>query len=412
MSFTELGLFEAPAPEPPALSVRDVPASPPISRARADPAELGVGGRLYGDDANTSRSPGRVPAGGWRLVQSTALGGDLRPVALLAHDDRVLVLTAERGLLYTRSGERLATFIRGVGDPILVPARGLLVAQTARGDLQARSLRDGTESFLLSAAFGATHVRPFIAWRGPRVVITGIKQRAPVEDPSARGPAPQVALEQHELPASIPNTDGFFRGALASRILMREGRTLHAALQGDDVIVATDDRLYTFDRQLKPTRLVQGEFESQALSVGEGSRAYLVVGSPRGNELWSISLRGERHFRVALPPPRPGGYAPPIVGYDHHVMVPASRGIAVVAPDGRHVADYPVSDAFAGAVTTADDRLLVTDGAKLLAFERDGRSRVVVDVGDRRLRGAPVLLPDGTLWLLTDQELLRLEPVR
>jgi hypothetical protein len=410
MSFTELSLTSEQVREPPTLAVRDAERdSAPITHAPVVAGDAAMA-RIGVDVGNTSRAPVRLPEKGWTIARTVQIDPNLVPTALLAVGDRALLIAADRAALYSGNGERLGTYMRGGGSPILVPGKGVFLTPTPRGDIQARSLDDGRASFLISGAFGDTHSRPFVAWEGAHMLITGRKSISPIERKTHAGARPQIVLQVMELPATIEASDDYFTGAKSTRTIMRESDSVHVAMSGQAVVVATDNRLYLLDMSLNVQSIVEGQFRVLSLSVDEQRRAYMAAQTPGGNELWVLTLDGVRLFRTPLPPPRAGGYPPPIIGYDHTIMLPVDKRIIVISPDGRHVADYPISENFAGAVTTADDRLLVADGSELVAFERDGRAHVLADVGDDILRTTPALLGDGTVWLASSQHLYRLEP--
>ena len=64
----------------------------------------------------------------------------------------------------------------------------------------------------------------------------------------------------------------------------------------------------------------------------------------------------------------------------------------------------------AGAVVTADDLLVVSEGDSLTAWDAQGQRRVIHTLPGESLATAPVLLADGDVLVATQAHLYRLGP--
>jgi hypothetical protein len=133
----------------------------------------------------------------------------------------------------------------------------------------------------------------------------------------------------------------------------------------------------------------------------------MVVESAGQRALWIVGRTGARVAR----PPLPAGLdvlAPPIVGYDHMVYLLGAQRIVAVSPAGAVLWDRALDGVAAGAVVTADRKLLVTTGAALDVYDAQGRrERLFTAEGDVLVTPAAAT-PDGDLVVAGRRFLYRL----
>jgi hypothetical protein len=410
MKFQEMTLPARDLKEPAPKSIRDAPtppgAAPAATQSAGDRASVR---RQYIDEGRTSRLAAIVAATGWTVAIKAPLPANVRPLNLLATADRVVIHADDRYVLFSAAGAPLATGMLGGGEVILEPAAGLVVLPDTKGALAAHSLADGRRAFTVRAAFGDTHARPYLAFASRRLITTGRKVLRPIENPKLARPRPQVLVQMQELGEPIEIANGHAT-VKVERTVYRPSDKLLAAVQGTTLVVATEDRIYHMTLGLDVKAVLTGGFEPLAMSLDEARRIYLVASAGGKNWLWVLSLEGERLLARELPAPRSGGYTPPIVGYGHAIFVPVEHRILVIDPRGEHRADYQVSEAFAGAVITPDDTLLVSDGADLVRFNPAGESQVLAQFPGESLRTAPIAVGPDRLWVATDRHLYGLVP--
>jgi hypothetical protein len=170
-------------------------------------------------------------------------------------------------------------------------------------------------------------------------------------------------------------------------------------------VLATRDRLYLVDEDLKVRRALTGEFEPLSMSADEEGRLYLVVQLPKYKALWIVTPEGSRLMSFTWPADFAIGKMPPVVGYDHQAYVAVKDHLVAVHQSGRMLWEHPLGGKFAGATVTGDDNLLVSEGSRVVVYDLEGKSRVLFDCIDQQLSTPPVLTEKGRLLVASDRTL-------
>jgi hypothetical protein len=392
---------ELTVPVTPSL-VRTVAAAP---RPRAIAGDAWVR-RAGVDDALNGRSGASLPLARFVEHQRAVIGPAERPVALLGTDDRIVLSSEGPWTIYDHGLKLVGMGMRTGGVVTVDPDRGLLYAASPAGSLGAHGLADARIAYLMPLMLGVDWERHYVAWRGQRMIV--MSRERPL-DPHAHVPELRCMIEVRELgdPLRV-GIDGVLESALGQGDLVLRTRVLLAASHEQTIVLATEDRLYALDLDLQIRAAVQGSFSPVAMSLDETCRVHLVCDTPEGPAYWAVDMDGQRTVEARLAPELGDDPFSPVIAHDHHVFVLAPHGIVAFDPQGRIRWQRHDLGKVAGAIVTAEDRLLVAAGARLIAFETDGTGFVLHDFGGEELWTAPVLTLDGVIFVASRHHVYRL----
>jgi hypothetical protein len=311
--------------------------------------------------------------------------------------------------LFDREGGSVAVQRLAASDVVLDPGQGLLYHAALNGTLSAYQLRDGQPAFTLGLLFGSEFERVFFARRGHRMVVASVEQRVDPHEPEA----PEYALvEVQDLGDPIQADDiKILTSARLLTSLQRSATVLQAAMHQDTLVIATPGKVEMADLDLTILATYEGAFTPLAMSLDETGRIYLVVQieedeQARRYALWVLSSAGQRLVEVDLP--AQDRYTPPIVGYDHHIYLAHGDSLHALSPEGEHLWTKYGGGLIAGAVATADHRVLVAGGGWLSAFDAAGERTMVFMHDGASWVTPPVLTEHGDILIATEQHLYRL----
>lgn len=399
-SASELAVPVTPSP------VRTVTAAP---RPPASAGDAWVR-RIGASDALDGRSGASLPLVRFVEHRRAEIDPGDRPVALLGTDDRLVLSGEGPWTIYDHQLRRVGRGMRAGGVVTVDPDRRLLYAASPAGCLGAHGLDDGRIAYLMPLMLGVDWERHYVAWRGQRMIVMSREQPL---DPHAHLSALRCMIEVRDLgdPLQV-GVDGFLESAVGQGDLVLRTRVLLAACCAQTIVLATHDRLFALDLDLQIRAAVQGRFTPLAMSLDEMCRVHLVCDTPDGLAYWAVDMDGQRAVEARLAPELGDDPFPPLVAHDHHVFVLAPHGIVAFDPQGRVRWQRHDLGKVAGAVVTAEDRLLVAAGSRVIAFETDGTGFVLHDLGGEALWTAPLLTPDGLIFVASRHGLYRLVPGR
>jgi hypothetical protein len=398
------------APVTPAKPPQPIRSAPP-SRV-APRAKLGEPGaiRLYVNDERNSRAGGAL---GYPAASAPPLAihwkADLRagmnPRAVIATRDQVVVFGSSLWSLFDSGGRHLATNPLGSSEVVLDPPHSLLFAANNAGLIVGYHLSHGQSVFSSALHYGNDFARPFLARRDRLLITVGIKK-----DIDQHGPPPEEAsVEVVDLgdPAAPKSWDQP-GGAVSTHDLLRETRILVTAMNGDAIWMATQDRLFRANLSLDIESELTGSFTPLEIALDETGNIYLTVDVQGRYSLWMLTPQGERLYAFDFPPGAPAPPRPAVVGYDHTAYVLSGRQVLSIAPDGKANWTRTALAEIVGAVITADDVLLVSEGDSVSAWDARGQRRVLYKFPGERIASAPTLVGGGDLLVATEEHLYRL----
>ncbi|HMB92333.1 MAG TPA: hypothetical protein VKP65_15885, partial [Rhodothermales bacterium] len=277
--------------------------------------------------------------------------------------------------------------------------------------IRAQHMTDGAPAYSLFARFGDTYARAFLARRDTRLLIVSVEVEG---DPhGTHEPENAVVEVQHVGEPVQVDENGFLRSGRRLADVIFDTVDVQVALAGDTLVAAVPDQLYTLDLGLQVQQVWEGAFTPLAMSLDETGAAYLIVHTVSEEDeeryaLWVVTPEGERIVDSNVPEPEEDEQAPPIVGYDHHIYLPQGDSLHAFSPDGEHLWAKFGGGLFAGAVATADHRVLVAGGGWLSAFDTSGERTMVFVHDSASWVTPPVLTEHGDILVATEQHLYRL----
>lgn len=382
------------------------PAEKPAPLGRAAPAaDLSVP-RAYVDDRLNSRLAERLGAPArFRTAWKADLPEDLQASTVLWARDRVAVGGLLGWRLFGRDGKAIGGGLPGPSDFALDPERSVFYVADRAGLLAARRLRDGELASEMSFYGGEQWERRFVARRGGRLVTVSVETQPNPDRP----PADRSMLEVTDLrDPSMQKSYDEQGGPVVMADLVRKSSLLLAALDGDSIVLATENHVYVVDLATEIKQALTGSFRPVALSLDETGRIYMLVLVEDQLYLWSVTQSGERLYSFALPPAARPEH-PPVVGYDHTVYLASGTSILAVAQDGKLSWSRTTKAYIGGATVAADDQLLVSEGSEIAAYNASGERRVV-SVIPAAAATPPILTDRGELLVASSETLFCLQP--
>ncbi|HWM89375.1 MAG TPA: hypothetical protein VN493_01265 [Thermoanaerobaculia bacterium] len=390
--------------------LRPATGAAPIERAAPTP-ELVVR-RTFVNDEKSSRLPWAAALGlraapapfeiAWRAPLEPAT----KPSSLLWWRDRVLVEGDQSWQLFSLDGSPVKSGFLGESGVVLDPQRSVFYFADSGGFIAAGRLSDGRNDFRVGLLTGKNHGRSFIAQRADRMIT--VSTRLHVDQHSLPPISTVVEVTEIGHPGER-RSFGDPNEPLPVADLARETVLLLAAMQGGKVTLATNDRVYRADLDLKIELALTGSFTPDALSLDETGRIYLAVEAQGRRVLWLISPAGELLYSFELPPGFGSVLGPAVVGFDHAAYLLGERHVVAVTPEGHLKWARRHRGRPAGAVVTADDWLLVADGNELAAYDEDGQRHSLYTFPEP-LQTAPLLTSNGEYLLATATHLYCLRP--
>lgn len=361
--------------------------------------------RPLGNPEQNSRLGRALPDGAWKLRWRAPLRGLGTPRDVLNAGDRIVVRAESGWMLFDTDGEMLGRGPAGDGTMLLDPNDGLLLGLDGAGFLGGWRLADGARRFRMILTMPGDLTYTFIDRPGD-LYLASVERRLPPHTPGV----PSAAfIERITLGESIAVDDnGTLRSAARLGDLVREVSDLQIARRGATFVLAVSDTLFRADLALRPVASLTGAFRPLALSLDEQDRAHLVVMTATGPALWVVEPDGRRVVNRPLALATRRLLAPPIVSHHHQIYLVYADRIMALESDGRPWWDTGI-EAIAGAVMTADDRLLVAAGRQVLAYR--GAEPTVLATTLDALTTAPILSAAGLLLVASADTLFAYEPV-
>jgi len=386
------------------------PAEHPLTASRFIPIKNGGMKCSFVNEKRNSRVGSRLdlPLSGpiaFELRWRADLLPTLEPYGLLATVDRVIIYGTTQWQLFDMHGRCIERVPLGSSSITLDPSQSLIYAADVFGRIVAYSLDNGQPAFSMLLNHGKDFAYPFLVRKGHRIISTGVEIPRDPSEPSPERTNIEITELHNPSARKSWNEPG---GPLVLYELIRKSLRAEAAFSDDTLVLASDDRVYLFNLDLQLQRAITDTFLPVNISLDEAMNIYLIIYAKGSYALWLLKPNGERVYTFEFPPGVKGPRIPPIVGYDHTVYLVTDHQILSVAMDGKLNWMQSAHGDIAGAVITADDQLLVTEGNSLVAWDTVGERRVLFTFPDLNIATPPVLLPGGEILVASAKQLFRL----
>lgn len=382
------------------------PFAPPDETIGADLSSR----RPFVNDSLNSRLAQPLPVGEWMVRNSTPIEPGLRPKHILHHADRIIIQGDGPWQLFDKECQSLARGYLYGSDVFLDAENNLFYFSDAAGMIEARNLDDGSRAFSASLLFGQAYYRSFIARRGELMVVVSVEREMDMHS-EERPESSTVEILKFDEPQNI-DEDGILTSVNVVAELIRETLLLLSAFQDETLVVATDNQICLINLDLQIKTAINGEFTPLVMSLNDAGIIYLVVSDKGVPKLRSIKPNGERIYSAELPEKILNIIYPPIITYDNRVFLIKDNFLMAFDASGRCLWEYKTDSPIAGAVVTAENQLLISEGSELGVFEADGRYRILYKFTDEVLQTPPTLTGNGELVVVTDKRLYCLARIK
>ena len=309
-------------------------------------------------------------------------------------------------LLWDTAGTALARGALDTGGMTIDPGRGVFYVMTPSGYLAARHLTDGSAAFFMQVEYGNVFGHPYLAPLKNLLLASG-RERQLI--PNATSPL-AASLQLMDLGAHLEmDKDRLLTSFRTIKTLMRSGGTLLTALNGDSVVLATDDHLYLASTDLTVRKIYTGRFEPVAMSLDESGNMYIVArGLHTRPTLFACTPEGRLFCSVGLRDGLEAKTPPPIIGFDHTVFVLQGQRVHAFHQTGLPRWSTFGGGQVAGGIVTPDGTLVTTAGSQLSSFDPDGHRTVLRHFPGEALCTPPLLCADGSMYAATEDCLYKL----
>ena len=365
--------------------------------------------RSFANQSLNSRLTAALPEGNWEILWRTDLDETLHSTFALQTAGRILLQQETSWQLFDHNGAAISWGGRGDGDLVIDTANGLFYHCHHLGFMSAADLFSGELQFLISACLGRGFQRTLISKYDQRAVI--LSSELPVISGDNERDPEYTFVEAQEL-GNPPGTDedNVLTSAKTVSTLISRTMPLLTAAHNGGLVIAVPDHVFLIDENMRITADLQSEFIPLAMSLDETGRICLIVHTEEEkNALWVLTSDGERVIDTDVPAMDNNMYTPPIIGYDHRVYVTLEDRILAISPEGEELWSQYVG-AMSGACVTADDRLLVSAGNIVSAFDAQGERQFLFYFPDEILATSPVLTRRGRLIVASQSHLYCLKP--
>ena len=361
--------------------------------------------RPFGNMRLNSRIGLTLPAGEWHVSWKCALTDFLEARYVLDMEGLAIVQgDAQWQLVSQKEGRTLRLGNNGRSDIAVSPDGASFYYMDANGFVAWHS-SDGELEHLCFARLQEQYRRLLIRREAAHYFVVSLSNGRP-----PWGPGDLWAVEKISIGDSSRVDVGkvLLDSDSAGMLIQKKDKLLIPASAEGTTVLATRERLYLMNDDLRITRALTGKFDPLALSTDPLKRVYVLVRTENVTALWMVTFEGERVFSFAIPAELQVGAFPPIVGYGHQVYLFAGSRVVAIAPSGALLWEHELQGGFGGAVVTAEDQLLVSEGSCVSAFDIKGQRRTLYRLTDESARTPPVLTSTGGLLVATERNLYRL----
>ena len=342
-----------------------------------------------------------LPAKKWSVLWKADLHPGFVPSWVLQGGNRILVQAGEFRL-FDLEGRKIAAERTGSAPMFLDREKGLFYRTVPTGYFAANQLAKGGPAYLFLPALGDSARRNLIARKEKRLLIAGVERAV---DPHGHVKPSRSLIEIIEIKEPVRTAGpGLLQSGKPLGELYIASTEMMAAAGPENVVFTTPRGIFLADWDLKVRAVVRGAFKVRCFSLGELGGIYLIAELETGLEFWLLNREGGRIYSVRLPAEFAQSSAPPLIGYDHRAYLLAAKRVTTISDRGELLWSYEGSAPITGAIVTANKRVLLCEGSRIVALSPANQSEVLATLPGT-LIGAPVLTSQGTILAIADKTL-------
>ncbi|PYS40748.1 MAG: hypothetical protein DMG14_09570 [Acidobacteria bacterium] len=355
----------------------------------------------YANARLNSRIRYALPAGDWSVQWSAELPDYMHTSFVLQAGENVLVEGERQWLLFaSATGQEIGRGQKGHSDVYLDAATGEFY-YIDRDDYIATHNARGELLHLCAARLLEQYDRLAI-WRqnSKYFVVTRSWGKPP------RGKGYLWAVEKLDLgDTSKIDFQKVLNDKRREAMVSQPVETLaRPPRDGTVAVLATTDRFYFMDDRLNVIRAITGEFQPLSLSLDDTGRLYVLVRSSGEGRFWIVTREGARLLDLAVPLGQDTFPPPPIIDRSGRAYLLLPGEVLALDATGE-IAWREKVEGTLFATLTADGTLVAAVGPNVLAFDAEGKQRILATVADDALRTPPVLDARGRLYVSSEHHL-------
>lgn len=394
-------------------TIDQIPELPPAT-AVVDPAISSKAGcvREFINAQSNSRLITELPQGNWETDPDTnpELDPKLYPSFIMGANQRILVEGMSSWQIFNEQLNPVSNGVRGDSGIVLDPSTNLLFYVDLSGLIKAHSLKTGDVAFKLELCMGDEYARTFMVPNDTSILVVAVEQVMDEESP----PPETSTIEIYTWgDLSKIGKGEKLSSSHISADLVAETTQLFAAMYNNTLVLASDNSLYHIDTNLKADTnfMIQkefvGDFIPLALSVDEVGTMYVLNYNMSGKAISSISPEGKLRFMRFLPLEVSDMGYPPLVCYDHRVIIQAAGKLYAFDQFGRDLWEWSAPGKLGGVVITSDDLVLVSADDQVGTIDKHGEYSTLLTLPDGPVTTPPLLTEQGDILIATNRKLYR-----
>lgn len=343
----------------------------------------------------------------WETKWSTSIEDGFIPEHLLIHKNRIIVYGNGNWNLFDDNGKLLNSGLTGISEISIDEAEMQFYFSDINGLIQVRDLNDGSYRHSIFAMYGEDYFRSMILIKDNHLLISSTEF---MDDPHGNHTRNHSIIEVQELgnPKTFDKNNYLVSANRLNTISIRSVNVWNAFDNGI-LVTAVPDHILISDMQLNVKKVLKDKFTPVKMSLDQSGRIYLIVKTISESEqtstsLWVLTQDGKRIVNAAIVSNDSVTY-PPAIGYDGTIFIQFENFVSAYNNEGSMLWNNRTSGETGGAVATADNFLLLSEGNLISALDKTGERKFVFKLDDETLCTPPVLTDKNEIIVASDEKL-------
>jgi hypothetical protein len=355
--------------------------------------------RPFANSQLNSRLPVELTGNEWEIKWKSELDPfSPSKFILLLNDKYIIVQGIGCWRLFDTNGKMLSLSNSGDSDIVLDEVRNLLYSFDRSGFFETFNVPPDQPSFKVFTRGKGDRKRVFFARENDNLVIASLKK---VKSPHEKGGFKFATCESYLL-SNPPAINKRILSAKTISYLDYTAPGIVAALNGDNFVYSIKNKIFISDLELNTKNVIDEKFIPVLISLDEMNRIYLlIISEDKSNHLWIISTDGELVTDIRLPEISSEINIPPVISYDHKSFLVFKNQIFCFSYTGEPLWQTMSAGKIGGAIITANEFLLVSEGNLVMALNETGERKFIYDFSIEQVITPPVLTENNEILVAT-----------